>query len=101
MNELSIVIPILNEAKNISRLIPQINQVYIFFKGELKNKAFHATEESLDVRLFNEKDIPWSELAFPMIEVALDRYFSDRANNVFPVFREEIRRPWTSKRSTE
>ena len=27
MNELSIVIPILNEAKNISRLIPQIDQV--------------------------------------------------------------------------
>ncbi len=81
--------------------IPQISQVYIFFKGELKNKAFHATEESLEVRLFNEEDIPWPDLAFPMIEVALDRYFSDRGNNNFPIFREEIRRPWKSKRSTE
>ncbi len=36
MNELSIVIPILNEAKNISRLIPRINEV----KKKIKIKKF-------------------------------------------------------------
>ena len=39
MSELSIVIPILNEAKNISRLIPQINEVKK--KSKLKNSKFY------------------------------------------------------------
>jgi hypothetical protein len=54
--------------------------------------------ESSEVQLFNEEEIPWHEIAFPMVEVTLDRYFLDRSKRSFPVFREEIRRPWKSKR---
>ena len=78
--------------------IPQISQVYVFFRGEIKSKNFGPTEESLEVQLFNEEEIPWHEIAFPMVEVTLDRYFLDRSKHAFPVFREEIRRPWKSKR---
>jgi hypothetical protein len=72
--------------------------VYVFFRGEIKSKNFGPTEESLEVQLFNEEEIPWHEIAFPMVEVTLDRYFLDRSKHSFPVFREEIRRPWKSKR---
>ena len=47
--------------------LPHINQVYMLFRAELADLDFAAGEESLEVRLFDEQQIPWSELAFPTI----------------------------------
>ena len=49
--------------------------------------------------LFGEQDIPWSELAFPVVELALDHFLKDRITGQFPVKREQIKRPWRSRRS--
>ena len=43
-----------------------------------------AGSESSDVRLFAEKDIPWDEIAFTVIEETLRQYFKDRPAGVFP-----------------
>ena len=77
--------------------IPQINQVYMLYRGELSTPEFGPTSESSEVNLFYEKDIPWSQIAFPMVEITLDHYFEDRKTNSFDVIREDIRRPWKSK----
>ena len=63
--------------------IVHIGQVYLMFLARLQAPKFHATEESIDVRLFEEKDIPWSAIAFPVIEKTLQHYFADRKENNF------------------
>ena len=79
--------------------IPQINQIYIFYRAEMPEAIFSPSTESSDVALFSEEDIPWSELAFPMVEALLDHYFEDRKSGIFDIIREDIRRPWKSKHS--
>lgn len=65
--------------------LPYINQVYLFFRTELRSLAFHPGEESLEVALFSEAEIPWSELAFPVVRVTLEQYFADRRSQRYPV----------------
>ncbi|HBT56886.1 MAG TPA: NUDIX hydrolase, partial [Pseudomonas sp.] len=65
--------------------LPHINQVYMFFRGELADLEFSAGEESLEVRLFHEHEIPWDKLAFPTVGKTLKQYFLDRQEQAFPV----------------
>ena len=65
--------------------LPSINQMYLFFKVELENLDFEPGIESLEVQLFAEEEIPWKEIAFPVVKTTLESYFVDRKNNVFPV----------------
>ncbi|MDH5191076.1 MAG: NUDIX hydrolase [Gammaproteobacteria bacterium] len=60
-----------------------INQVYMLFRSRLQNLDFGAGEESLEVALFEEKDIPWDQLAFPVVEQTLRYFFKDRAAGQF------------------
>jgi ADP-ribose pyrophosphatase YjhB (NUDIX family) len=57
----------------------EARQVHIFFRATLPRAEFDISPESLEVGLFSEADIPWADIAFPSIEFALRRYFSDRA----------------------
>jgi hypothetical protein len=45
---------------------------------------FSPGKESLEVRLFEEEEIPWEDMAFPVIEQTLARYIADRPRGVFP-----------------
>ena len=58
--------------------LPHISQVYVMFRGLLGDGIARAGHESLEVRLFEEREIPWDELAFPVIHEALERFFEDR-----------------------
>lgn len=53
-------------------------QVHIMFRARLLNTDFGAGPESLEVALFDEHDIPWSEMAFRSVDFALRRYLDDR-----------------------
>ncbi|WP_339514657.1 NUDIX hydrolase [Pseudomonas sp. RL_15y_Pfl2_60] len=70
--------------------LPHINQVHVFFRAELTDLDFAVGAESLEVALFNEADIPWSELAFPTIGRTLECYFADRITAQFPVRNESL-----------
>jgi len=59
--------------------LPHINQVYIIYRGRLQNLDFSPGEESLEVRLFLESEIPWEEMAFPVVSRTLRLYFEDRS----------------------
>jgi len=65
--------------------IPHVSQVYMVFRGTMKEKTFGAGEESLEVRLFDLDQIPWTELAFQVIYETLEFYSLDRATGHFPV----------------
>jgi ADP-ribose pyrophosphatase YjhB (NUDIX family) len=51
--------------------LPHISQVYLMFRGELLNGKHSPGEESLETELFAFDQIPWSELAFPVVEYSL------------------------------
>jgi ADP-ribose pyrophosphatase YjhB (NUDIX family) len=70
--------------------LPHISQVYMFFRGTLLDLDFSAGEETTDVRLFEEDQIPWDNLAFPVITETLNHYFEDRKVQVFPVHSKDI-----------
>ena len=58
--------------------IPHINQVYILFRARLLDLDFSAGSESLEVRLFDEADVPWEQLAFATVRNTLTHYYADR-----------------------
>ncbi len=70
--------------------IPRIGQIYVLFKANLIDGTFGAGEESIECRLFDEHEIPWTELAFPSVERTLRHYFEDRKNNSFITHLETI-----------
>ena len=70
--------------------LPHISQVYVMFRGRLRDLDFGPGDESLEVDLYEEKDIPWDRMAFPVIHETLGRYFQDRANGVFGTHIGEI-----------
>ena len=70
--------------------LPQINQVHTFFRAKLTEPQFAAGIESLEVALFSQADIPWSQLAFPTIGRLLECYFADRDHESYPVRNESI-----------
>ena len=70
--------------------LPHISQVYMFFKADLVGPTYSSGSESLEVALFLEHEIPWDELAFPVVNKTLEHYFADRANNAFPVHYENL-----------
>lgn len=58
--------------------LPQIHQVYMMFRARLTDLDFGPGEESLEVRLFDEADVPWDALAFRTITRTLRNHFLDR-----------------------
>ena len=70
--------------------LPHISQVYMFFLAELKDLNFSVGVESSDVKLFTEAEIPWQQLAFPIVHQTIEFYLADRKTNSFPVRVSEI-----------
>ena len=59
--------------------LPYISQVYMMFIGQAEND-FSPGIESLETELFTESEIPWDQLAFPIVKKTLECFFADRAN---------------------
>ena len=72
--------------------LKQISQVYIMFRGELDQGYAKAGEETLEVGLFTEADIPWSEIAFPVVSETLRRFFNERTEQRFMIHSADIMR---------
>jgi ADP-ribose pyrophosphatase YjhB (NUDIX family) len=72
--------------------IPHISQVYLMFRARLEEESCGCGPESLEVRLFEEHEIPWDKLAFPVVKLTLRKYCSDLKENLFPVHVEDITR---------
>src|ERR1700731_1335959 len=51
--------------------IPRISQVQLIYRARLLEDTIEPGPESLEVRLFDWAEIPWTELAFPSIGWAL------------------------------
>ncbi|MCA3845423.1 MAG: NUDIX hydrolase [Burkholderia sp.] len=80
------------EVQNLFTLlnVPHVHQVQLFYLARLTDPAFEAGEESLEVKLFDEADIPWDEIAFPTVSQTLRFFFADRAAGDYGVHTGDI-----------
>lgn len=62
----------------------------MFYRARLTDLDFYPGVESLETQLFSESEIPWDDLAFPVVTQTLEYYFSDLANNDFPIRSQDI-----------
>mgnify|MGYP006271342259 CR=1 FL=1 len=74
--------------------VPHISQVYLFYRCTIDDGLFDVGPESSAVGLYAESEIPWDDIAFPVVQETLRAWFSDRGSGDFPVSVETIiRRP--------
>jgi ADP-ribose pyrophosphatase YjhB (NUDIX family) len=59
-----------------------VNQLHLHFLAELMDLNYAITPESSEIILFEEADIPWSDIAFASSRFALKQYFKDRKHGV-------------------
>lgn len=65
--------------------LPQISQVYLFYRARLRSPHHAPGLESLETALIAPESIPWQALAFPVVEATLRHYLADRATGRFPL----------------
>lgn len=70
--------------------VPDINQVYLMYRARLRDLNFDPGEESLEVGLFLESQIPWEEIAFRTVRETLRHYFADREAGNFQLHVDSI-----------
>ncbi len=58
--------------------VPHISQVHIIYRARLLDLDFRPGEESLEVALLREDEIPWDRIAFRSIAISLRHFFEDR-----------------------
>jgi ADP-ribose pyrophosphatase YjhB (NUDIX family) len=68
-----------------------VEQVHLFYLARMRTPAFSAGSESLEVALFTEATIPWTQLAFPTVKQTLQWYFEDVRNGLFHDLRTRSR----------
>jgi len=60
-------------------------QVHVFFRGRMATPSFGAGVETIESRLIAPVDIPWDEIAFPSVRIALEEFLQATAGITRPV----------------
>jgi ADP-ribose pyrophosphatase YjhB (NUDIX family) len=71
--------------------VPHVNQVHVFYRARLLDMDFSPGEESLEVALYRESEIPWEEIAFRTISTTLRHFYRDRGAGAWGFHAEVIR----------
>ncbi len=70
--------------------LPHVGQVYMMYRSKLLDLDFFSGDESLEVNLFAEDEIPWDEIAFATIKYTLKFFFQDQENQKFSLHTGDI-----------
>ena len=70
--------------------LPHFDQVHMLFRARLLDLDFGPGQESLEVKLFTEAEIPWDELAFRPVRYSLEHYFAERRQGKFSLHVSEL-----------
>tara|TARA_R110002049_G_scaffold56036_18_gene154931 strand:- start:2998 stop:3540 length:543 start_codon:yes stop_codon:yes gene_type:complete len=65
--------------------VPYISQIYMFYRCDLDGGEHAAGPESLETGLFDERSVPWDNIAFPVVSQTLKEFFADAAAEEYPV----------------
>ncbi len=61
--------------------IPHLSQVQFWYRAKLASDFKNSTSESLEIKLFDIKEIPWSEFAFPSTKQATQYFLAHPDDN--------------------
>ncbi len=64
--------------------VPHANQVHVMFRGRLAG-SYAAGDETTEVALFEESEVPWDLIAFRSGTAALRAFFADRTAGTWRV----------------
>jgi len=70
--------------------VPNVNQVHLFYRARLLDLKFQPGEESLEVTLFEEAQVPWKDVAFRTVGLTLKHWFADRKAGAFGFHAEDV-----------
>ncbi|HYL24433.1 MAG TPA: NUDIX hydrolase [Burkholderiales bacterium] len=70
--------------------VPRVNQVHLYYRARLRNLEFKPGEETLEVALMAQGEIPWKEIAFRTVGLTLKHWFADRGRGAFAFHAEDI-----------
>ena len=62
--------------------LPITSQIHLLFRAELEDGKYDVGPESLEVKLFDWKDIPWNDLAFPVTHEVLKYYHATKDQKI-------------------
>ena len=79
--------------------VPYISQIYMFYRCDVDDGVYGVGPESLETQLCGEHEIPWEEIAFPVVYETLKEYFADALSGHFPVRVSAIERGSWRKRN--
>jgi hypothetical protein len=74
--------------------VPYISQVYMFYRCDIDDGSYGVGPESLESALYTEDEIPWDQIAFPVVLETLREYFRDQEKGHYPVRVSEIDRSY-------
>lgn len=85
--------------------VAHVHQVHLFYLARLRKLDFAPGEESLEVQLFTQDEIPWDELAFPTVRNTLELFFADhvkvREGGAYGFHSRDIVRPMLAPREPD
>lgn len=67
-----------------------INQVYVAFRATVDTDYCRPGSESLDCAYFSRAECPWSEVAYPQVNDAVEQAYDDLESGVFDVWQAEM-----------
>lgn len=70
--------------------VPRVNQVHLFFLARVIDLELKPGAETLEIRQFQESEVPWPEIAFRTVGMTLRYWFADRGAGKFGFHVEEI-----------
>jgi len=73
--------------------VPHVDQVHIFYRARLLDRDYGAGEETLELALLRESEIPWKDIAFPTITTTLRHFYADRKSGAMGFHTGEILPP--------
>ena len=73
--------------------IPEISQVYMIYLAQMRSPDFEVTPESTEIKLCLPNEIPWSDIAFWVMKMALEQYLGDDQPDYKQVFHRDLRFP--------
>lgn len=70
--------------------VVRVGQIHLFYRAALLDTDFAPGDESLEVKLFGEAEIPWEDIAFRTVAETLKHYFADRRHGRYPLHTADI-----------
>jgi len=68
-------------------------QVHVMFRARMLEPAYATSDESVEVGLFDERSIPWDDIAFASVRFALRSYLADRSRGAETLHFHDLEQP--------